>query len=224
MKFKIVTVWLAILLLVTLLYSMLGLSRPLNLTVIPQVPRENEPVIATFTIANPSHTSSTTQYSFYANGELLKTGTTTLAPGDVKTYQYSYENPLELGKQINFLLRANSDHGNYEEVVSLPSYPPQIMSSFVSFASFSTTIMTSMTSIAYYEPSFSMRQGMTLSAIFAVVLVLLLAYVELTRTRFAGSKIAILGRLRTRFSMLSWVLFIVFMGVVFTDITIIIST
>jgi len=224
MKFKIVAVWLAILLLTTLLYSMLGMFRPLNLTVFPQVPREDEPVIATFTISNPSHAPSTTQYSFYANGELLKTGTTTLAPGDVKTYQYSYENPLELGKQINFLLRATSDQGNYEEAVSLPAYAPQIMSSFVSFASFSTTIMTSMTSMAYYEPSFSMRQGMTLSAIFAVVLVLLVAYLEFTKPRFAGSKLAILGSLRTRFNMLSWVLFIVFMGVVFTDITIIITT
>jgi hypothetical protein len=50
---------------------------------------------------------------------------------------------------MSFLVQTNSQLGNHEQMVSVPSYPPQILSSFVSFASFSTSLMTSLTSMTY---------------------------------------------------------------------------
>ena len=125
----------------------LASSDPVTMVVVPEVPREGEPIIATFNFNNPSPQTITTEYQFYANGELLQAGTATIPPRSSKQYQYAYQNPLQLGEQVNFVVKTHSGLGSYEKTTSLPSYPPQIWSSFVSFAAFSTSVMSSMTAM-----------------------------------------------------------------------------
>ena len=80
-------------------------SELVDIAVVPEVPRADEPIITTFKLNNPTPEVTTIDYSFYANGELLQEGTSTLASHSSKTYQYVYKNPLELGEQVNFVVK-----------------------------------------------------------------------------------------------------------------------
>ena len=110
MKLKIIIVWLAILLLGSFCLTTMAGPDLVNMAVVPVVPREDVPIISTFKLNNPTSEATTINYSFYANGELLQQGTSILAPHSSKTYQYVYRNPLELGEQVNFVVRAESNH------------------------------------------------------------------------------------------------------------------
>ena len=182
------------------------------------MPREGEPAVATFKLNNPIPQATGVEYQFYANGELMKRGETVIPPDSSKVYQYAYENPLELGEQVSFAVRVTTPQGDYEKVVSIPSYPPQIWSSFVSFASFSTSVMSSMSTMTYYRVTFGTDMGLNVGIIAAIVVITLLIFMELTQTVVEGKVIARLGRLRLRFSTVTWILFIIFMGMVYTKV------
>ena len=140
-----------------------------------------------------------------------------------KTYKYAYENPLQMGEQLNFVVRTQTEHGNYEEVISSPPYPPQTWSSFVSFASFSTSVMSSMSTMTYYQSTFGSDMGLNVGIITAIVLIALLIFLELTQPVVEGKTIAVLGRMRIRFSTVTWILFIIFMGMVYTKMVMILA-
>ena len=180
-QFKIMIIWLAILLVGCFWLTAGAGSGSLSLAVIPEVPREEEPIVATFKLNNPSSQVESIEYQFYANGELQKSGVATIPPGSSKVYQYAYKNSLELGEQVNFMVKAVSPRGSYEKAVSLPNYPPQIWSSFVSFASFSTSMMGFMSSMSYFESTFSGNTGLNVGILVVIVLIGLLILSELTQ-------------------------------------------
>jgi len=217
-KLKLIIVWLAILLMSSFWFTAKVDSGAVSLAVVPQVPREGEPVLATFKLNNPSSQVISTDYQFYANGELMKEGTTVILPESSKLYQYAYRNPLELGEQVNFMVRTTSPWGSCERMVSLPCYPPQIWSSFVSFASFSTSMMGFMSSMTYYQSTFDTDVGFNVGLLSIIVLIGLLIFLELTQPLLRRKTITILGRLRIRFSTVTWILFIIFMGITYTKV------
>ena len=221
-KLKIIIIWLAILLMGSFWLTVRTSSDPVSLAVLPQVPREGEPVMATFKLNNPLSETVGTEYQLYANGKLLKEGTAIITPGSSKLYQYAYENPLELGEQVNFVVKTKSPQGSYQKVVSLPSYPPQIWSSFVSFAAFSTSMMGFMSSMTYYESTFSSDMGFNVGLLSTIVLIGLLIFMELTQPLLRKKGIAVLGRLKLRFNTVTWILLIIFMAIVYTKIVMII--
>lgn len=223
LRLKVVIVWLAVLLLGSFWLTERANPEPVSIAVMPQVPREGEPIIATFKLSNQSSEPLVIKYQFYANGELVKEGTATIAPGAGKTYQYAYENPLPLGEQLNFVVRAESPLGNYEKSVASPSYPPQVWSSFVSFASFSTTVMGFMSTMTYYQSTFGGNQGFNIGLLYTVALMILLIFLELSLPLLREKTIATLGRLRLRFSTVTWILFIIFMGIVYTKVVMILT-
>jgi len=223
-KLKIIIILMAILLMGSFWLTVRIGSEPVSLTVIPEVPREGEPVTVTFRLNNPSPQPMSTAYQFYANGELMREGTAAIPAGSSKLYQYTYENPLELGKQLNFLVRTQSERGDFEKFISSPPYPPQVWSSFVSFASFSTTVMSSMSTMAYYQGAFGNDIGLNFGLVAAVVLLGLLVFLELTRSSLQQKTVATLGRLRIRFSTVTWILLIIFLGMVYTRVAMILTT
>ncbi|MBA7680481.1 hypothetical protein ES703_88797 [subsurface metagenome] len=223
-KLKIIIIWLAILLAGSFWLTVRAGSDPVTLAVVPVVPREDEPIIATFKLNNPSSQAITTEYQFYANGELRQQGTAIIAPGSSKLYQYAYRNPLLLGEQVNFVVKTESPSGSCEKLVSLPSYPPQIWSSFVSFASFSTSMMSFMSSTTYYHGTFGSDMGFNIGLLCTVVLIGLLLFLELTQAPLQQKIITILGRLRLRFGTVTWLLLIIFLGIVYTKVLIILAT
>jgi hypothetical protein len=282
--FKLAITLLAILLMASFWLTLRGTSEPVSLSVIPEVPKQGEPILATFKLNNPSSEPVVTSYQLYANGELLKEGTATIAPTSSKTYQYAYANPLKMGEQLNFVVKTQSELGNYESIVSSPPYPPQVWSSFVSFASFSTSVMTSMSTMTYYQSTFGDNMGLNVGITTALVLIALLIFLELTQPWLREKAMAILGRrsagvlagapkgtlpeeippstpsstlltrmfalsrdwlvtwmvspvlsssrkpksglrmLRIRFSTITWILFIIFMGIVYTRVVMVLIT
>ena len=223
-KLKIIIIWLAILLMGSFWLTVRASSDPVSLAVVPEVPREEEPIIATFKLNNPSSQAVSTEYQFYANGKLLQEGTTIIAPGSSKLYQYAYKNPLLLGEQVNFVVKISSPQGSYRKVVSLPAYPPQIWSSFVSFASFSTSVMSFMSSMTYYQSTFGSDIGFNVGLLCTIVLMGLLVFLELTLPLVRDKTVTVLGRLRLRFNSVTWILFIIFMGIVYTNVVMILTT
>ncbi len=223
-SFKMGILWMAILLLGSFWLTVRAASDPLSMTVIPQAPREGEPIIAIFKLNNPTSHSQTTSYQFYANGELLSEGTTIMAPQSGETTKYAYENLLQMGEQINFVVRTQSEQGNYEKILSSPPYPPQVWSSFASFASFSTSVMSSISTMTYYQSTFDSTMGLNVGTIASIVLIALLIFMELTQPVVTGRTVATLGRLKIRLSTVTWVLFIIFMGIVYTKMVMILAT
>ena len=222
--FKIAILWLAILLMGSFWLTLKTSSDTASLTVLPKVPREGEPVIATVKLNNPSSQVTIISYQLYNNGELTREGIATLPPASSKVYQYAYKNPLQLGEQVNFAIKTSSAQGNYEQVVSLPSYPPQIWSSFVSFASFSTSIMSSMSSMTYYQSTFGSQMSFNLGLLFTLVLAALLIFLELSQPLLQQRTVTVLGRLCLRFSTVTWILFTIFLGIFYTSVLMILTS
>jgi hypothetical protein len=224
MRLKIIIIWMAIMLMASFWLTARGASDPVSMSVIPEVPREGEPILVTFKLNNPSGEPLDTTYQFYANGELLKEGNATIAPKSSKTYQYAYKNPLNLGEQLNFLVKTQSEPGNYVKTFSSPPYPPQVWSSFVSFASFSTSVMSSISTMTYYQSTFGEDLGLNVGIMAAIALIILLIFLELTQPKHESKILAVVGRLRFRFSTVTWILFIIFIGIVYTRVALILAT
>ncbi len=221
---KIIITWLCIFLLLGFLIASRSAASAVTMSIIPEVPKTGEPIVATFNLSNPSDEPSTTSYQLYVNGKLVKSGTATIAPQASAKYQYAYENFLERGEQVNFVLKTSSDSGDIDKIVSLPAYPSQLMSSFVSLAAFSTSVMSSMISMEYFSDTFgSSSSGLNTGVIVGIVLIALLIFLELTQAVRAGQK-KTLGSYREGFTTISAILFIIFVGMVFTKIVMIVTT
>ncbi len=220
---KLAIVWLAIVLMGSFWLTMRGTSDPISIAVIPQAPREGDPVIATFKLNNPSSESKVIQYQLFANGKLLTEGSTTVGPSSGKTYKYAYENRLQMGEQLSFMVRSKSDQRINEKVVSTPPYPPQVWSSFVSFASFSTSVMSSMASMTYYKSTFGGDLGLDVGIVISIALTALLIFLEVTQPALASRPVTILRKMRVNFSTLTWILLIIFLGMVYTRIVMVVS-
>jgi hypothetical protein len=223
--FKLAILWLAILALGGFWLSMRNTSDQATMIVLPQVPREGEPIVITFKLNNPSSEPLVTKYQLYANGKLLEEGNTSIAPDASKTYHYAYNNLLSIGEQLTFALITRSNKGSCDKVVSLPAYPPQILSSFVNFASFSTSVMTSMSTMAYYRNTFGTNMGFNIGIITSAVLIALLFFLELpfTRNEIQGKLVGVRSTLRIRLSSVTWILVIIFMAMTYTTVMLIIT-
>ncbi|MBI2831432.1 MAG: hypothetical protein HYX79_04155 [Chloroflexi bacterium] len=227
---KLGILWMVIFLLFSFQLTLNNAADPVSLVIVSQAPREGEAVTAVFKLNNPASQSLVTAYQFYANGDLVDETTTTIAPESNKTYQYTYKNALKMGEQVNFFIKTQSEHGNYEKHASAPAYPPQVWSSFVSFATFSTTVfsslsvMGSISSMGFYQGAFGSGNLLNIGVIAAVVLLSLLIFLEMSRNVVLGKPVATLGRLRLKFSTVTWILLIIFLGMVYTRILLLIAT
>jgi hypothetical protein len=221
---KIAVVWLGICLLGGFLIATGSAANPITMTVIPEVPKIGEPIVATFRIANPTSEPLTTHYQLYINGQLVESGTTSVAPQASAKYQYAYRNSLERGEQVSFLLKTSSSNGNFDKIVSLPAYPSQLMSSFVSFAAFSTSVMSSMMSMEYFNNTFGTTSRINTGVIVVLILAALLIFLELSQSIAVTRGDGIISKYRASFTILTTILFIIFFGMIFTRVVLILAT
>ena len=220
---KMAIVWLSIFVVLSFFAATPRVADPVSMSIIPEVPKTNEPIVATFNIANPTDRASTTGYELYVNSKLVESGVATIAPRNSTKYQYAWKNTLEIGEQVNFVLRTNSASGNFEKRVSLPAYPSQLMSSFVSMAAFSTSVMSSLISIEYFDAAFGTTNSINTGIIVSLILVGLLLFLELTQAVTANTKTPILISYRTHFSTLSSILLVIFVAMVITKVVMIMT-
>ncbi|MFC1932388.1 hypothetical protein ACFLXU_01990 [Chloroflexota bacterium] len=221
---KIGITWLCIFLLAGFFVAMKTNASPITMSIIPEVPKAGEPIVATFNMSNSTDEPSTTSYQLYVNGRLVESGSITVAPQTSSKHQYAYTNPLERGQQVNFVLETSSDSGSFVRAVSLPAYPPQLMSSFVSFAAFSTSVMSSMISSEYFTNTFGTTSGINTGIIISIILIALLVFLELTQAITTGKGITILSSYRVGLGNMTSILFIIFVGMVFTRVVMILTT
>ncbi|HIH43644.1 MAG TPA: hypothetical protein HA257_00760 [Candidatus Methanoperedenaceae archaeon] len=231
MFYKTVIIWFTLLILGSFAASVHTRYEPVTITAMPEVPREGAPIQITFDVKNPSASDDVASYELYANGVSLMQGQALLAPESSKRYTYLYPDAPAPGDRITFLVKTNSGQGSHKKSLDLPAYPPQVWSSFVSFASFSTSVMSSstyissknsMNSLAYYAERLGTNNSLNAGLIFSIVLILLLIYLELTGPLEDKLHATLFG-LKIRFSRLSAVLFIIFTGMVFTKVAMIIG-
>jgi len=221
---KIAIIWLSIALLGSFIIALKSNANPITLSSLPEVPKTQEPIVVTFSISNPNDKPSATSYELYVNGKLVENGSAIIAPQSSSKHQYAYTNYLERGEQVSFTLKTNSNGVNYTKVVSLPAYPPQLMSSFVSFAAFSTSVMSAMISMEYFNNAFgTTSNGLNTGIIIALILSALLIFLELSQTAVADKGVTILGHYRISLGNMSAILFIIFLGMVFTRVIMIIT-
>ena len=97
------------------------------------------------------------------------------------------------------------------------------MSSFVSFAAFSTSVMSSMISMEYFNDTFGSSGGLNTGLIIGIVLMVLLLFLELTQAVVAGKRTAVLASYRAGFRIISTILFVIFIGMVFTTVVMILA-
>ena len=84
-------------------------------------------------------------------------------------------------------------------------------------------MMNSMNSMTYYQNNFGTSTGFNVGLLSIMALVGLLVFLELTQPLLRKKTITILGRLRIRFSVVTWILFIIFMGVTYTKIVMVLT-
>jgi hypothetical protein len=221
MKLKIIPIWLSIFLLSSYIITIYTAPGICMLDVLPKAPRKDEPILAFYKLMNPTSVEKRIFYTFHINGKGLKKGSTLLPPYSSKTYQYVYSNPLKMGENINFAIETTMDGKTYTRQVSIPPYPPQIMSSFVSFASFSSSMMESMASSTYYFSVFQEeRGGWDPGLAISITLIAILIYIEFTDPSHSKTP-GFLKNVREKYTNLAWVLFIIFIGLVYTRIALI---
>ncbi|MTI83723.1 MAG: hypothetical protein FH756_07420 [Firmicutes bacterium] len=223
-KFKVLILWVGIFLAGVFLLGIYYSSSPVTLTVLPEAPKEGDPVIALFSLNNPLPSEQQVSYSFYCNGSKVQSGQVTLAAFSGTKYQYTSKNNLKVGEQQNYAVRMHTSFGDFEKNASVPAYPPQVFCSFMSFASFSTSVMSFMTSAPYYDTTFAANEGLNVGLFCSLVLIALLIFLELTEPLIAadGGRLSLL-KLRVRFSTVTWILFTIFLGIVFTKVTMILA-
>ena len=216
--FRLALVWLGILLLSFFWLTMHRDSGGITLSAMPVVPKEGDPVIVTFKLNNPESHEELVNYEFFVSGETMASGSALVPGNSTKLYQYIYANPVAYGEQVNFVLRTDTEGVEQTRMMSVPPCPPQALSSFVSFASFSTSVMSSMSTMTYYQGSFSSSGAFNIGIMCSFVLVFMLLFLELTHPAIAGKTLTRLGMLRIRLSTLTWVLLVIFLGMVYTRI------
>ncbi len=229
LNLKIVLALIGVIFLASISLSISEKFNPVSMTAMPEVPKEGQPILITFNLNNPSLKENVINYEFYANGDLILKGKELISAYSTKQYTYLYPESPKLGDKITFLVKTESDQGSYEKKLDTPPYPPQILSSFVSFASFSTSIMSSsmsssmtssITSKQFYNGAFTNDNKLNVGLIISIVLILLLIYLELTE-HLKERTYTMIGGMRIRFSRLSAVLFIIFIGTVLTKVVMI---
>jgi hypothetical protein len=98
------------------------------------------------------------------------------------------------------------------------------MCSFVSFAAFSTSVMGFMASSTYYESSFGAPdEGLNVGLVISIVLIILLIFLELSEPILAEGIHIVLGKLRIRYATITSILFIIFIGIVYTKVMMVLA-
>ncbi len=217
----VVVIWLVILTSVIFAYGLHSASDLVTVSVMPEVPRKGQPVEVTVNLNNADGDSLPVSFDFFVNAEKVKSGSVVLAPSSTRKYSYTYISDAELGEQTSFAIRATSYQGDTEKVVTIPAYSPRIWSSFVSFASFSTSVMGSMASMIYYQDNFILNPGLQIGIVFAIVLLALLVFRELTARTELRPQGSTLVALRLRFATVAAILLIIFLGMIFTNVILI---
>lgn len=232
-RLKLIFVWLLILPFLAILYSISRNAEPLSLQLLPEVPRQNEPTVLTAKMSNENADTNQMTYTVHVDGKLLAEGTSQVAPQTEALFQYFRGPTVDIGQRVNFAVDIHTAGSSLQQVVSSPAYAPQIWSSFVSFATFSTSVMSSLVTAVYYQGAFGTATAPNLGLILVGTLTLLMVFLEMSRPQGLESTEPVqehraaltgrLARLQSRYWQVVVILTIIFGGIIFTKVAIVLS-
>lgn len=218
--------WVGILLVLAFGIGLWYRGGPLSSSAMPLSPRSGEPVRVDFKVQNPTDRASFYTMKLLANGQVV-TEEQSLIPGHTSErveYVTAYAAPR--GGQMVFVLEVSSSAlGSQSQVAAVPPYPPAVISSIASFASFaslSSSAMSFVTTQQFYEGYFVLGSSRNVGLLFALVLLASLVMLEMLRRPAAASDVGVGARLRTNFGRLSWVLIIIVVAMMITQIALIV--
>lgn len=213
---RLIVLWCIIVLWGVLWISAQPSSSPITLKVMPEAPRDGDPLVVRLELTNTSDQEQAYRYSLYSGNETLQQGTTTVPPHSTRGYNYISEAHLTAGQQVSLVARAATEEQSWEQAVALPPYPPQVWSSFVSFASFSTSMMGSISAVSYYREHFTAVNGAGPGFLLILSLLALAMFQDMTGPLSHLMPHSILGRLHVQFQELLIILALVFVGIAYT--------
>lgn len=213
---RLIVLWCIIVLWGVLWVSSQPSSSPLALKVMPEAPRDGDPLVMRVELTNTSDQEQTYRYGLYSGNETLQQGITTVPPRSSRGYNYVSQAHLTAGQQVSLVARASAGEQSWEQAVALPPYPPQVWSSFVSFASFSTSMMGSISAVSYYREHFTSVNGAGPGFLLILSLLALAMFQDMTGPLSHLMPHSILGRLHVQFQELLIILALVFVGIAYT--------
>jgi hypothetical protein len=76
--------------------------------------------------------------------------------------------------------------------------------------------------MTYYQSTFGSQMNLNLGLLFTLVLAALLIFLELSQPLLQQRTITVLGGLQLSVSTVTWILFIIFMGILYTTVLMIV--
>ena len=213
---RLMIVWLLFLPLAAFWFSSLRPPEAADLTVLPVLPKANEPVVATLRVTNPRHEVDPARFTLFADGRIVLEGVTHIPRESSKVVQFARALPEPA--RGSYSAAVSTAQGRISETHQLPEYSPQVLSSFVSFAASSTTMMTSLINMSYYRSSFVSVNVLDFGLVIVLVMLGMTIFVEAMSVNpaRAGRVLLGLGMLAHRLRLVLVSLYIVFGGLAIT--------
>lgn len=217
-------------------------SGTLSLKYFPIVTRENEPFVVTALLNNLAAEPQTYGVRIFADGVQVLAGECRLDAFSSQSFTITRAAP-KLGSAVRVYAEAvNVETGaRTSELVLIPQSPPEAWSSFVAFSAFATSLVSTSTSVAttpssmrYYLLTLGASGPQALDLVSTIVspisvgltvsltLIGLLMFMEFTDPAF-GKTGRRLMQLRSRYGLFAMSLLLIFLGLVFARVVMIIA-
>lgn len=196
-------------------------SRPIKLIVHPTAPREGDVVNIVLRIRNVYHSEAPYSLSIHVDGRDSIVGDALISSQAADIYS-TYTPSPDIGDAVKIHAVVNDlAHSKmYEERLSVPPVPPELMSGFSSFSSFSSYFMSYITSMSYYLSFIETPETQTFlnaGIIMTGTLLGLLVFMQLSdpaRFRLGRKLLA----LRSRYSWVTIALLVIFLAMAATKV------
>jgi len=232
--------WAVILFLsILLVNSLRGQSSTLTLSCYPVTARENEPFVVTATVNNMADKPHRYSVRMFADAEQVFASESRLDASSTQSFTYTRASPKR-GTAVKIYAEAlNLETGaRYSDVILIPPSPPELWMSLAAFSTFAMSLssyssaMTSMFTITYYlttmgVSSTTRQPASILSTInvgftVSITLIGLLIFLQITDPSYTGLE-SRLTRARSKYGLLAASLLLIFFGMFFTRVMMIIA-
>lgn len=126
-------------------------SRPIKLIVHPTSPREGEVVNIVLKVRNTYASEEPFSLAIHVDGRDRVAADAAISSRSADIYScYAPSPPIGKAVKIHAIVKDVAHSRVYEELMSVPPVPPEVLSGFSSFSSFSSYFMSYITSMSYY--------------------------------------------------------------------------
>ncbi len=225
---------------VLLANSLQAQSGVISLHYFPAVAKAGEPVVVTLSITDPDTVSHDYRVTMFVGSSEVLSSVSQVAPSSLQLFQYTRVAPPTGSALRVYGEVKNLDNGvEYSETILIPPSPPELWLSFASFSSFATTFASTASggqsgarALDYYVSAVGGTSSLVQSAptlapinvgiLSTIILVCILFFLDMSDPTYGGVG-ARLSLFRRRYALLASALLLMFLGVVYTWIVVLLS-